>query len=112
MLWWESRNEPQDRALAAAARPEHADELSFGGQILHDKGHIFDGGELLWLAGVVGLGDFSELHHMWPFDFFWPAHVIQHNSHAYGLRGREGSWSGGSWLHFLSAELLVRVSMA
>ena len=61
MLRPQAGDQPQDRALAAAAGPEHADELALVDQVLDHERHVADRRELVGLAGVVGLGDAAEL---------------------------------------------------
>jgi len=55
-------DEPQHRALAAAAGAEHADELANVGLVLHMERHIVDGGEFLARAGEIRLANLIELN--------------------------------------------------
>ena len=45
-------DQPQDRALAAAAGAQHADELAFADQVLDDERHVADRREFVRAARV------------------------------------------------------------
>ena len=63
MLRRQPGDQPQDRALAAAAGTEDADELALVGQVLDEEAHIANGRVLVGLPDVVGLRDVAELDH-------------------------------------------------
>ena len=64
MLGAQAGDQPQDRALAATAGPENADELALVDQILHDELHMADRREFVGTARIVGLGDVAKLDDM------------------------------------------------
>ena len=64
MLGPQAGDQPQDRALAAAAGPQHANKLSLVGQIVHDERDVANGREFVGRARVVGLGDAAKLDDM------------------------------------------------
>ncbi len=56
--WWagccgrQAGDQPQDRALAAAAGSEDADELALVDQVFNDERHVADRGEFVGAAGI------------------------------------------------------------
>ena len=61
MLGRQAGDQPQDRALAATAGAQNADELALVDQVLHDERHIADRGEFVGSARIVRLGDVAKL---------------------------------------------------
>src|SRR5262249_53238460 len=62
MLGAQPGNQPQDRALAAAAGTQDADEFALVDQVLHDEPNVTDRGEFLGSARMICLGDVAEIH--------------------------------------------------
>ena len=88
MLRLQAGDQPQDRALAAAAGPEDADELALVEQVLDDEGHVADGRERVGLAGVVGLGDAAGTRRRaGSRTSLGRLHVVQHLAHPDSARG-------------------------
>ena len=63
MLRRQAGDQPQDRALAAAAGAEHADELALVRQVFDEEIDVADAGEFVRLPEVVGLRDVPEFDH-------------------------------------------------
>ena len=93
VLRLEAGDQPQDRALAAAAGPEDADELSFVGQIFDDERNVVDRSERVRSVRIVRLRNLVKGHHRWPLCFMRCAHMLQHLAHADGASSGRGSSS-------------------
>ena len=61
MLGTQAGDQSQDRALAAPARAQYANELALVDQILHNERHMANRGEFVGAARIVRLGDVAKL---------------------------------------------------
>ena len=62
MVWAQAGDQPQDRALAAAAGSQDADKLSLVDQVLDNEPRVADRGEFVGAPRMIRLGDVAELH--------------------------------------------------
>ncbi len=92
MLRLEPRDQPQDRALAATARSENANELTLVRLVLHDKRHVPNGRERVRPIDIVGLGHVPELDHVRPLGLGALAHVVQHTTKPHVGAGDRFRW--------------------
>ena len=90
MLRRQAGDQPQDRALAAAAGAEDADELALVRQVFDEEVDVADRRVLVRLAGVVGLRHVAELDDARQAEFLRLAEAIDDLAHAdgHGSRGR------------------------
>ena len=96
MLRIEAGDETQDRALAAAAGAENADELALVRQIGDDEVHVANGRERVGLSEVVGLGDVAKLDDVRNGQFARLAHMLQDLRHA-DVGGGGAGFGGYDW---------------
>ena len=96
MLRRQTGDQPQDRALAAAAGPQDADEFPLVGQVLDEEAHVADRRVLVRQAGVVGLRHVAELDDPREAVLLRLREAIDDLAHADGRGDRGGLRSGRS----------------
>jgi hypothetical protein len=77
VLRLKTSNQTQNRAFAATAGAQDADELALLGQIGHDKINVANRRELIGPIHIECLGDAAELDDVRGFSFFGLADMVQ-----------------------------------